>query len=103
MIFGLTPGMLGLLTGLASGVLMGARLLREKPWDIHDERSYSEPVRLSVRILAPSIIFFVTLVTMTLGLAALDRDIDLRFGLAGDGLGAIDLLFTVVYLLAGVA
>jgi hypothetical protein len=103
MVFGLTPGLLGLLTGLASGGLMGARLLRDKPWDIHDERSYAEPAKLSMGVLAPSIIFFVTLLTMTLGLAALDRDIDLRFGLAGDGLGAIDLLFTVVYLLATVA
>jgi hypothetical protein len=103
MVFGLTPGLLGLLAGLASGGLMGARLLRDKPWDIHDERSYAEPARLSMGVLAPSIIFFITLLTMTLGLAALDRDIDLRFGLAGDGLGAIDLLFTVVYLLATVA
>ena len=102
MIFGLTPGLLGLLSGLVSGAMMGARLLRDQPWDVHDENSYAEPTKLSIGALAPTVIFFVTLLTTVLGLAAIDRDVNPGFGLAGDGLGIINLLLTVAYLFVGI-
>jgi hypothetical protein len=98
---GITPGLFGLLMGTAAGTLLCAKFWRTKPWDIHDENSYSEPARLSVGVLAPSIIFFLTLVTMMLGLGAIDRDIDIRFGLAGDALGLANLAFTLFYLFRG--
>ena len=97
------PGLLGLITGLISGALMGARLLRDQPWDVHDERSYAEPTRITLGAIAPSLIFLLTLVTLILGLAAIDRDVNTIFGLAGDGLGLVDLLLTVVYLFFGLA
>ena len=103
MVFGLTPGVVGLVTGVASGAIIGVRLWRAKPWDIHDENSYAEPSRVSFRVVAPAFIFFTTLLTMMLGLGAIDHSIDQRFGLAGDGLGALDLIVTLVYILLGAA
>jgi hypothetical protein len=101
MLFGLTPGLIGLVTGVLSGAIVGLRLWRDKPWDIHDEHSYAEPARVTFRVVAPPFIFFTTLVTMMLGLGAIDHSIDQRFGMAGDGLGAVDLIVTVIYLLLG--
>ena len=83
--------------------MMGARLFRDQPWDVHNENSYSEPTRLTPGALAPSVIFFLALVTTVLGLAAVDRDVNANLGIAGDGLGVLDLALTIIYLFIGFA
>jgi hypothetical protein len=101
--FGLAPGLLGLLAGLLSGALLGRRLLRDQPWDIHDEKSFGEPARTTFGSVAPTLIMFGSLLTMSLGLAAIDRDVNIMYGWVGDGLGALELALTVAYLVVGFA
>ena len=43
------------------------------------------------------------LVTTVLGLAAVDRDVNANLGIAGDGLGVLDLALTIIYLFIGFA
>jgi hypothetical protein len=99
---GAPNGLLGMLCGLAAGALLILRTWRRAPWDVHDENSYREPPRLTLGTVAPTLILFVTLITLLLGTAVLDKDgVAPPLIIAGDLLGLMVLPFTIVYLIRG--
>lgn len=99
---GAPNGLLGMLFGLAAGALIILHVWRRAPWDIHDENSYREPTRLTLGAVAPTLILFVTLITLLLGTAVLDQDgVATPLVIAGDVLGLMVLPFTIVYLMRG--
>jgi hypothetical protein len=97
---GAPNGVLGMLLGLAAGALLILRAWRRAPWDIHDENSYREPTRLTLSAVAPTVILFVSLITLLLGTAVLDKDgVSGWLTILGDVLGILVLPFTIVYLM----
>src|SRR5687767_10156817 len=99
---GAPNGLLGMLCGLAAGALLILRTWQQAPWDVHDENSYREPSRLTLGTVAPTLILFVTLITLLLGTAVLDKErVATPLIIAGDLLGLIVLPFTIVYLVRG--
>jgi hypothetical protein len=97
MMLGWPNGVLGMLFGSLAGLLIVWQAWRTSPWDIHDENSYLEPARLSLGVMAPSVILFATLLTLMLGVGALDENVWPQFAIAGDILGLVLLPFTIYY------
>ncbi len=83
------------------GLLVMYSLWRRSPWDIHDERSYAEPERLTFDLLAPDLIRFGALISLMLGVGALDQHVWPVFALVGDFLGLLVLSLAIYYLLVG--
>ena len=90
LLLGWPNGVLGMLLGTLAGLLIILQAWRDAPWDIHDEQSYSEPP-LSLRTLAPSLVLFVSLLTLLFGIGALDKGVWPPLAIAGDILGLIAL------------
>jgi hypothetical protein len=95
MLLGWPNGTLGMLFGLIAGLLIVGQAWRDKPWDVHDERSYDEPARWTPAVAAPSVALIGVLLTLVLGLGALDKGIQPTFAIAGDVLGLILLPLTL--------
>jgi hypothetical protein len=93
LLLGWPNGVLGMLFGTLAGLLIIWQTWRSSPWDIHDEDSYKEPSRLTIGVMAPSLVLFGVLLTLMLGVGALDRTIWPPFAIAGDILGLIILPF----------
>jgi hypothetical protein len=83
--------------GVCAGLLVIAQAWRDQPWDIHDENSYGEPAGIRLPVLLPSLVLFSALLTLLLGLGALDKGIWPPFAIAGDILGLVTLPFSALY------
>ena len=95
--FGWPNGVVGMATGSLAGLLVLLHAIRQAPWDIHDERSYAEPKKLTIGVVAPPLVLFSALLTLMLGLGAVDRSIGPELGMAGDILGLIALPFGLAH------
>jgi hypothetical protein len=99
LLLGWPNGTLGLLLGAMTGLLILLRTLRDSPWDLHGERSYREPERLTLGVVGPSLLLLGVLVTLLLGLGALDKTIWPPFAFAGDILGLVILPLAALHAL----
>jgi hypothetical protein len=97
LLLGWPNGVLGMLLGTLAGLLIIWQAWRDSAWDIHDEHSYSEPSRLTIGYMAPSLVLFGVLLTLMLGVGALDRGIWPPFAITGDILGLILLPFAAYH------
>lgn len=96
-----TSGVLGMVLGSLAGLLIVLQAWRNSPWDIHDENSYREPARVTLAVATPSIVMFLALATLLLGIGALDRNVAPHFAIAGDLLGFVALGFALTHLRRG--
>jgi hypothetical protein len=94
-------GTVGMTLGAIAGLLMMYQGWRDAPWDIHDEYSYEEPSRFSLRVALPSLVLLSVLITFLLGLGVVDKDVRPEFGLAGDLLGLLLVPVTIWYVFRG--
>jgi len=99
LIVGWPSGLLGIALAALIVLLLGLRVRRRSPWDIHDEESYKEHQGFSMQAVAPPVMLFLVLVTLMLGVGALDQGIPMYFAVIGDALGSLLFLFTLVWLL----
>lgn len=97
LLLGWPNGVLGMLLGVVAGLLIIGRALRDAPWDVHDERSYSEPERLTATVLTPPLVLFASLLTLLLGVGALDKGVWPPFAIASDIIGLIALPFAIMH------
>src|SRR5712691_5179631 len=99
LINGWPSGVLGITLAALIVLLLGLRVRRRSPWDIHDEESYKEHQGFSMRAVAPPVMLFLVLVTLMLGVGALDQGIPMHYAVIGDALGSVLFLFVLVWLL----
>lgn len=92
---GLISGVLGMVLGIVAALLVITQAMKRSPWDIHDEDSYQEHQGFSFDAIAAPLVLFTALLTLLLGLGALDETIWPPFAVVGDVLGVVVLLFSV--------
>ena len=100
---GWTSGVLGMVLGSLAALLVIVRAMKRSPWDIHDENSYQEHQGFSLDAVAAPLILFSALLTLLLGLGAIDENIWPPFAVAGDLLGLAMLLFAIYRVASGKA
>ena len=91
---GWTSGVLGMVLGTLAALLVIVQAMKRSPWDIHDEDSYQEHQGFSFDAIAAPLVLFTALLTLLLGLGALDETIWPPFAVIGDALGVLVLLFS---------
>ena len=96
-LLGWPNGTLGMLLGVLAGLLVIYQVLRDSPWDVHDDYSYEEPSRFSFGVAAPSLVLLGVMLTLLAGLAVLDKGIRWEIGMAGDVLGVLLIPVTLWY------
>src|SRR6266581_2350582 len=96
---GWTSGILGIAMAVLTVALLGLRVRRRSPWDIHDEESYKEHQGLSLDATGPPVVLFLVLVTLMLGVGALDKGIPMQYAVVGDAIGLVLLVFTATVLM----
>ena len=99
LILGWPNGTLGLLLGALTALMILLRARRDSPWDLHSEHAYREPDRVTLGVIGPSLLLLGVLVTLLLGLGALDRTIWPPFAFAGDILGLVILPLAALHAL----
>jgi hypothetical protein len=100
---GWTSGVLGMVLGALAALLIIVRTMKRSPWDIHDENSYQEHQGFSLDAVAAPLILFAALLTLLLGLGAIDQNIWPPFAVMGDVLGLLMLLFAIYRIAIGKA
>jgi hypothetical protein len=101
-VLGLENGVVGMLAGAVAGLLIMLQAWKTQPWDIHDEKSYAEPKRITLGAVTPSLVMLGALLTLLLGLGALDQGIDPKFAISGDILGVLLLPWSAIYVFKGI-
>ena len=98
---GLSNGVIGMITGMLAGLLILLQAWKTQPWDIHDEKSYAEPKRITLGAVTPSLVVLASLLTLLLGLGALDKGITPIYAIIGDFVGVIILPWSALYVFKG--
>jgi hypothetical protein len=100
---GWTSGVLGMALGGLAALLIIVKTMKRSPWDIHDENSYQEHEGFTLNAVASPLILFTALLTLLVGLGAIDQNIWPPLAVIGDLLGLLMLVFAVYWVATGKA